>query len=85
MTTPRFPLATNLFIPQATGQVIGYLRQPGKFKLLDYAQIVKSTRTGGDGWPVCLFTTIDPDAPIRVVTDQESAWEDADNAPRVRA
>ncbi len=81
MATPRFPSAVNLFNAQATGQVIGYLRKPGKFKLLDYAQIVKSTREGGDGWPVCLFTVIDPDAPVRVVTDQEYAWEDGDDSP----
>lgn len=81
MVTPRFPSSTNLFVPQATGQVVGYLRKPGKFKLLEYAQLVKSTRTGGDGWPVCLFTTIDPDAPVRVVTDQEYAFEDGDDPP----
>ncbi len=81
MPTPAFPSATNLFSAQATGQVISYLRTPGKFKLMDYAQIVKSTRTGGDGWPVCLFTVIDPDAPVRVVTDQEYAFEDGDDAP----
>src|SRR5581483_9547667 len=81
MTTPRFPSASNLFIPEATGQVIGYLRKPGRFKLFDYAQLVKSTSTDRKGWPVCLFTTIDPDAPVRVVTDQEYAWEDGDDAP----
>ncbi len=81
MVTPRYVSATNGFIPGATGQVIGFLRTPGKFKLLEYAQLVKSTRKGGDGWPVCLFTTIDPDAPTRLVTDQEFAFEDGDDAP----
>jgi hypothetical protein len=81
MTTPRYPSATNLFIPSATGQVIGFIRKPGQFKLLEYAQLVKSTRENGLGQPVCLFTTIDPDEPIRVVTDQEYAWEDGDKAP----
>ncbi len=81
MATPRYPGATDVFIPQATGQVIGFLRRPGQFKLLEYVQIVKSTREGGDGWPVCLYTTIDPDAPVRVVTDQEYAFEDGDRSP----
>jgi hypothetical protein len=81
VTTPVFPSSTNLFIPSATGQVIGYLRKPGRFKLFEYAQIVKSSGTDKKGWPVCLFTTIDPDAPIRVVTDQEYAWEDGDDPP----
>jgi hypothetical protein len=81
MTTPRFPSSTNLFVPEATGQVVGYINKPGRFMLWDYAQRVKSSRTGGDGKPVCLFTTIDPDEPVRVVTDQEFAWEDGEDAP----
>jgi hypothetical protein len=79
--TPVFSSPSNLFIPEATGQVVAYLRQPGKFKLLDYAQIVGSTKTDSKGWPVCLFTILDPDAPVRVVTDQEYAWEDGDDPP----
>src|SRR5438132_317515 len=81
MPTPRFPSATNLFMPEATRQVIGFLREPGKFKLLEYAQMVKSTGTDKAGKPVCFFCTIDPDAPIRVVTDQEFAFEDGEDAP----
>src|ERR1043166_813051 len=81
MPTPRYPGSSNLFIPEATGQVIGYINKPGRFKIWDYAQKVKSTRNGGDGKPVCLFTTIDPDEPVRVVTDQEFAWEDGEDAP----
>ncbi len=81
MATPRFASATNVFIPEATGQVIGFLRKPGRFKLLDYAQLVKGSRTGGDGKPVCLFVTLDPDEPVRVVSDQEFAWEDGDDSP----
>lgn len=81
MATPRFFSNTNLFVPEATGQVIGFLRQPGAFKLMQYAQLVKSNRNGGDGKPVCLFVVLDPDEPVRVVTDQEFAWESGDNAP----
>jgi len=80
--TPVFPSPTNLFIPAATGQVVGYLRQPGKFRLFEYTQLVKSTSTDRKGWPVCLFTILDPDEPVRVVTDQEYAWEDGDPAPQ---
>lgn len=81
MPTPRFPSATNLFLPGATRQVIGFLRKPGRFKLLDYIQFVKSDGSDREGKPVCFFVTIDPDAPIRVVTDQEYAWEDGEDAP----
>ncbi len=81
MATPRFFSNTSLFIPEATGQVIGFLRNSGQFKFMQYSQLVKSSRTGGDGKPVCLFVVLDPDEPVRVVTDQEFAWESGDDAP----
>lgn len=81
MPTPRFPSASNLFMPAATKQVIGFLRKPGRFKLLDYVQLVKSSGTDKEGKPVCFFTTIDPDAPVRVVADADYAWEDGEEAP----
>jgi len=81
MPTPRYPSATNLFIPQATGEVVGFIRKPGAFKLMDYVQLVRGTRTDATGWPVVLYVVLDPDAPARRVTDQEYAWEDSDVAP----
>src|SRR5215831_8695695 len=81
MPTPRYPSATNLFIPQATGEVVGFIRKPGAFKLMDYVQLVRGTRTDATGWPVVLYVVLDPDAPARRVTDQEYAWEDGDVAP----
>lgn len=81
MATPHFFGPENLFNAEATGQVVGFLRKASKYKLMEYCQLVKSTRTGGDGKPVCLFVTLDPDAPVRVVTDQEYAWPDNSDAP----
>lgn len=81
MPTPRFPSSTNLFLPGATRQVIGFLREPGRFPLLEYAQLVKSEGTDREGKPVCFFITIDPDAPVRVVSDADYAWEDGEEAP----
>ena len=81
MPTPRFPGATNLFMPAATRQVIGFLLEPGRFKLWDYVQKVGSSGTDKAGKPVCFFTTIDPDAPVRVVADADYSWEDGEDAP----
>lgn len=66
MATPRFASPSNVFIPAATGQVIGYIREPGKFKLLDYCQMVKSKSQDEAGKPICVYCILDPDAPARV-------------------
>lgn len=81
MATPRFVSATNYFVPSATGQVVGFIRKPGSYKLMDYVQLVSSKREDSRGHPICLYGVLDPDAPIRVVTDQEYAWEDGDDSP----
>jgi len=52
MATPRFGSATSYFIPQATGQVCGAIRKPGKFRLMEYTQLVSSNRKDASGEPV---------------------------------
>lgn len=74
MATPRFASATNVFIPQATGQVIAYVRDKSRFKINQYWQTVKSSKTDSGGKPVCLYAFLDPDEPIRVVTEQDYRW-----------
>jgi len=74
VATPRFASATSVFIPQATGQVVAYVRDPNKFKINKYWQTVRSARENGSGQPVCLYAFLDPDEPIRVVTEQEYRW-----------
>lgn len=74
MATPRYASATNVFIPQATGQVIAYIRDKSRFKINKYWQTVKSSRTDSSGKPVCLYHFLDPDQPVRVVTEQEFRW-----------
>lgn len=74
MATPRFASATNVFIPQATGQVIAYVRDKSRFKVNQYWQTVRSTAEDSSGKPVCLYAFLDPDEPIRVVTEQEYRW-----------
>lgn len=76
MPTPRYLSATNGFIPEATGQAIAYVRDPNKFKINQYVQLIRAPK------PVVVYAELDPDQPVRVVTDQEFAWEDGDPRPR---
>src|SRR6516162_9335554 len=81
MVAPRFPSASNFFVPEPTGQLIAFIRNSGSYKWMDYCQVVRATREDARGHPIVLYGVLDPDAPIRVVTDQEYAWEDGDDAP----
>ncbi len=76
VATPRYLSGVNGFVPQATGQVISYVRDPKKFKVNQYVQVVKSPA------PIGIYHELDRDQPARVVTDAEWAWEDGDEAPR---
>lgn len=71
----RYLSGTNGFIPQATGQVISYIRDPKEFAINEYAQLIESPA------PVGLYYRIDRDAPARIVTDEEHAWEDGAKRP----
>lgn len=74
MPTPRYLSGTDGFIPEPTGQAIAYVRDPAKFKFNQYAQVVNCPA------PVVTYAFLDPDQPVRVVTDQEFDWPD--NMPR---
>lgn len=73
----RFPSPTNAFVPswEATGLVIQFVRSPSRFKLNEYVQKRPTTK------PVGLYLKLDGATPIRVVTDEEFAWEDGDELP----
>jgi hypothetical protein len=73
MATPRYASSTNVFIPQATGQAIAFVRDKSRFKINQYWQTVRSDKQEG-GHPVCAYAFLDPDEPIRVVTDEEYDW-----------
>lgn len=68
MATPRMPSALDGFIPQATGLAVAFVRKPGEFKLYEYIQIVKADAL------VIVYAYLDPDEPVRVVSDAEFAW-----------
>lgn len=76
MATPRYLSFTNGFIPEATGQAIAYVRDPGRFKVNEYVQIVNAPK------PVVAYAFLDPDQPVRVVTDQEFDWPDGQPRPK---
>lgn len=76
MATPRFLSAFNGFIPQATGQVISYLRDPKKFKLAKYVQYIQTPATVG------VYARIHRDDSVRVVTDNDFTWADGADRPQ---
>jgi hypothetical protein len=73
--TPRYLSSTSGFVPQATGQVISYIRRPDKFAVNRYAQMIESPATVG------LYAQVDRDTPARIVSDAEFAWEDGADRP----
>lgn len=75
MATPRYPSATNTFVPAATGQAIAYIRDKARFKYNEYCQIIRAPK------PVVLYAFLDPDEPSRVVTDQEFDWPSGQKRP----
>lgn len=74
MATPRYVSPTNIW-PTATGEVVAFVRDPAKFKLNEYVQLVNAPD------PVGFYYLLDRDRPIRVVSDAEFAFEDGDEAP----
>ena len=79
VSAPVYISGTNTFVPAATGQAIAYVRNPAKFKINRYCQIVRAPK------PVVLYAFLDPDEPVRVVTDQEYDWPDGQPRPRPQA
>lgn len=63
------------FVPAATGQVISFIRDPKKYKINSYAQLVPTSKSVG------LYHRIGVDQPVRVVNDEENVWEDGAKRP----
>lgn len=76
MATPRFLSPTNGFIPEATGQAIAYVRDPNRFKLNQYVQLVNAPK------PLVVYATLDPDQPARVPTSDMFRWAPGNYRPR---
>jgi hypothetical protein len=63
------------YLPQATGQIIGFIRNPREFKIQRYIQNVQAPA------PVFAYSYIDPDQPVRIFNRAEFLWEDGAERP----
>jgi hypothetical protein len=63
----------NAFVAAATGQIINWIRDPAKYKVNQYTQLVRSEQ------PVGVYYRLHADDSVRVVTDEEHAWADGDS------
>ncbi len=72
---PRYISPYNVAIPQATGQVIQYIRNVDEFRQNKYVQLIESPGVTGVYW------VIDQDTPPRVVEDATFAWKDGADRP----
>jgi len=68
-------LSGSSVLPEATGQVIEYIRKPNEFAINTYAQYVETPLPQG------MYAYVDPDQPVRIVNEAEFAWEDGDARP----
>lgn len=71
----RFLSGSNGFVPEATGQVIAFIRKPDEFPLNEYVQYVPTQKVVG------LYARLGRDQMARRVADEEFAWEDGDELP----
>jgi hypothetical protein len=72
---PRYISPYNVAIPQATGQVIQYIRNADDFRVNKYVQLIESPGITG------VYFVIDRDTPPRVVEDATFAWADGADRP----
>lgn len=79
MATPRYASSTNIFIPEATGMAVAFVRDKTKFKVNNYWQLVTAPT------PVVRYAFLDPDEPTRVVTDAEYDWPYGQPRPKPQA
>lgn len=75
--TMRYASGFNAFVPEATGQVIGYIRDPNRYAYNSYTQIVSTPV------PVGIFFKLHVDDPQRLASLDEHVWEDGALRPNV--
>lgn len=75
MATLRATGPYSGFIPQATGQVISYVRSPSEFRLNKYVQYLQTPQ------PVGVYARVSRDDAARVVTDNDWIWADGADRP----
>lgn len=72
---PRYLSPTNGFIPEATGQAIAFVRDPKRFKLNQYVQLIKCEK------PIVAYAVLDPDQPVRVPNTDFFRWAPGTHRP----
>src|SRR5688572_4858138 len=68
----------NSFVPQATGQVIGYIRDPKKYRVNQYVQTFPSPKAVG------VYYKLQRDDSVRLVQSAEHTWHDSADRPKPR-
>lgn len=76
MVTQRYLSATNTFLPEPTGVIVGYVQDPKEFKFNDYVQRVESPATTGT------YYVLNRDHPVRVISEADYAWAPGARAPQ---
>jgi hypothetical protein len=74
-STLRFPGHYNGFLPEETGMIVSFVKEKGAFAVTEYVQFVPHDQ------PIGLYRVLERDQFIRVVSQEENAWEDGDPAP----
>lgn len=75
MASFRYTGQFNSYVAKATGQVIAQARDPKKYKLNKYTQLVKTDDE------LFLYYYIHPDDFVRHYNDKASVWEDGQKRP----
>lgn len=71
----RYASGFNAFVAEATGQVIAFVRDPGRYKYNQYVQLVPTPA------PVGIFYKLHVDDVQRLTDLNETAWEDGAERP----
>jgi len=73
--TLQYTSQFNAYIPEATGQVIAFIRDPKTYRYNEYTQLVKAPTEVG------VYMKLEVDNFQRFVTNDEDAWPDGARAP----
>jgi len=63
------------FVPAATGQLIAFMRDPKKYRINNYAQLVPTSK------PVGVYKRMGVDQVVRAVNDEMNIWADGKKRP----
>lgn len=74
--TAQYPGSFNSFVPRVTGQVISFVRDPKKYRVNQYTQLVKSDNSVG------VYYKIHADDGMRLESIDEHTWHDGALRPR---